>query len=629
MRWEVEFDNGGHCGHAEPRGAPGRRPVDAALPVGHLRPAARVHRPRQEEPPQLPGPRGPAVPRVDLRAACPRPGPDLPSIDGPIALTAGVRPAGRAHERDRPTSNSFWDEVERAPMPPAPTRSGPDGTVVRDNVSGLVRRRSNALFEAYRFYHRPGDQRPEFDPASSPTTSSRRRSRPTSTSTTSSALLADHPRLLRMLGLVVDLVVELDDPHASARRERAWSASSRGRPARGSAADARGRAFDLEDRWFGAAAERRVPHGARAGPPDARVLGPLPGRRRRGGAAGVGMGDVLVAAHRPGASATTRRRRDRRSGAALGWLLAGPAAARRTSCSTSLKDRRDLNDLAGARTRNGRPPRRGPACAATASTCSTRTAPPASAGSRCTNADRRNHESASTGARTSGSSSPSATRATSRAPPRRASARTTRRRRDDLYLHETVVSWDGWSLAAPRPGKRIVEPGEGEDGGKSPLARHDPADGQRPADPVGRGGRAEVAADAAGRAHVYRVRIRTVDLAGNSVPFSEKELAPPESDLASEAQLAVRFEPVPSPTVLRRHLDTEGESLEHLVIRSNGGITRQGLRVVAARRRCPGGRAVHVRRGLAAPRRAAEGLDADGRVRRQVRHADAAAPAAQ
>ena len=33
-------------------------------------------------------------------------------------------------------------------------------------------------------------------------------------------------------------------------------------------------------------------------------------------------------------------------------------------------------------------------------------------------------------------------------------------------------------LAAPRPGKRIVEPGEGESGGTSPLARHDPGAGQ-------------------------------------------------------------------------------------------------------------------------------------------------------
>jgi hypothetical protein len=143
---------------------------------------------------------------------------------------------------------------------------------------------------------------------------------------------------------------------------------------------------------------------------------------------------------------------------------------------------------------------------------------------------------------------------------------------DDLYLHETVVSWDGWSLSAPRPGKRIVEPGEGENGGESPLARHDPGAGQlRPLVSVVTVAPKSLPMLRVG--HTYRVRMRTVDLAGNSVPFSPKELAPLDSELASEAQLAVRFEPVPSPTVLRRHLDTEGESLEHLVIRSNGGIS--------------------------------------------------------
>jgi hypothetical protein len=73
--------------------------------------------------------------------------------------------------------------------------------------------------------------------------------------------------------------------------------------------------------------------------------------------------------------------------------------------------------------------------------------------------------------------------------------------------------------------------------------------------------------------HTYRLRARTVDLAGNSRPFSEKELEPQEQDLASESESYMRFEPVASPTVLRRHLDTEGESLEHLVIRSNLNIS--------------------------------------------------------
>ena len=123
--------------------------------------------------------------------------------------------------------------------------------------------------------------------------------------------------------------------------------------------------------------------------------------------------------------------------------------------------------------------------------------------------------------------------------------------------------------------------------------------------------------------HVYRVRIRTVDLAGNSVPFSEEELAPLESELASEAELAVRFEPVPSPTVLRRHLDTEGESLEHLIIRSNGGITAKDYAssqpVVDALAGELYTYAEDSQRHVAPPK----GFDADGRVRRQVRHADA------
>ena len=47
---------------------------------------------------------------------------------------------------------------------------------------------------------------------------------------------------------------------------------------------------------------------------------------------------------------------------------------------------------------------------------------------------------------------------------------------DDLYLHETIAGWDGWSLAAPRPGKRIVEPGQG-DTPDGTIARHDPEAG--------------------------------------------------------------------------------------------------------------------------------------------------------
>ena len=47
---------------------------------------------------------------------------------------------------------------------------------------------------------------------------------------------------------------------------------------------------------------------------------------------------------------------------------------------------------------------------------------------------------------------------------------------------------------------------------------------------------------------------------------SDDELGPPDEELTIGPKPYLRFEPVPSPTVLRQHLDTEGESLEHLVI---------------------------------------------------------------
>jgi hypothetical protein len=140
----------------------------------------------------------------------------------------------------------------------------------------------------------------------------------------------------------------------------------------------------------------------------------------------------------------------------------------------------------------------------------------------------------------------------------------------DLYLHEALFGWEGWSLAVPRPGKRIVEPGEGDGGG--PIARHDPEEGSEL--PVVT--TAELVSGTLPRLRFgrsYRLRARAVDLAGNSLPPSDDELGPPDEELTIGPQPYLRFEPLPSPTVLHRHLDTEGESLEHLVIRSTAEHT--------------------------------------------------------
>src|SRR5215216_5020747 len=116
------------------------------------------------------------------------------------------------------------------------------------------------------------------------------------------------------------------------------------------------------------------------------------------------------------------------------------------------------------------------------------------------------------------------------------------------------------------------------------------------------------------------MRMRTVDLAGNSVPFSERELDPQEPDLTSEPQRYLRFEPVPSPAVQRRHLDTEGESLEQLAIRSNLGVsaadypTRPEVVQALADAGAAHEYAEDSQRHLAAPKASEQMAEQDGRL---------------
>ena len=491
-------------------------------------------------------------------------GPDLPSIDGPNALTEAFGPlAGLTNVIG--DNQSFWNEVARA-QDALPLKERPDGEVVRDIVSGSSSA-ANALFEAYRFYHRPGDMRPEFDPAFDEKFIEPSPDRPDFDFHDVVGLLADHPRLQRMLGLVVDLVVELENPHT----ELTPSGMVRVVPD-GDLPESPPRTpwtvYDLEDRWFGARPKDpfNLEHGlVRL----SREFWDLFQVDVDGAALqAVGMGDVLARLTDP-----AQRNHETPSETGAPALRSGGLSLARQRRADNLlellKDHRDLNDdleqgtmtilhaedlLRGYRVDvfddNGAAGKRWYPLHERITTHviglpgqpnPTKLEPIRDEGflkSTTASSERVDHPKPS----------------------------------DDLYLHETIASWDGWSLAVSRPGKRIVEPGEGDNGGASPLARHDPAEGQTlpllstvaiapKTLPMLRVG------------HTYRVRMRTVDVAGNSVPFSEKELAPLESELASEAQLAVRFEPVPSPTMLRRHLDTEGESLEHLVIRSNGGIS--------------------------------------------------------
>ena len=131
---------------------------------------------------------------------------------------------------------------------------------------------------------------------------------------------------------------------------------------------------------------------------------------------------------------------------------------------------------------------------------------------------------------------------------------------DDLYHSEEVFAWDGWSLVAPRPGKTL----------NTNVAAPDPLLDRPPNNP---------GPDFNARFHFdhlpgslpslrygtgYRFRARTVDLAGNSLP--------PESPADNHATAEIkygRFEPLQAPPVLLRTPRGPGESMETVALRSN------------------------------------------------------------
>jgi hypothetical protein len=134
----------------------------------------------------------------------------------------------------------------------------------------------------------------------------------------------------------------------------------------------------------------------------------------------------------------------------------------------------------------------------------------------------------------------------------------------DLYVHERVARWSGWSLSAPRPGRPL---------NRSPDPTQATADDPTANEPVTP---FKMRTDFAARpgslprlrfGATYRVRARAVDLAGNSPGLGDAvpaRLAAPRGAPVPH----FRFEPVPHPLVLLRTEPSPGGSLLQIVIRS-------------------------------------------------------------
>ncbi|UQI46487.1 hypothetical protein M1P56_20105 [Streptomyces sp. HU2014] len=126
---------------------------------------------------------------------------------------------------------------------------------------------------------------------------------------------------------------------------------------------------------------------------------------------------------------------------------------------------------------------------------------------------------------------------------------------DELYVHQALFGWHGWSLVAPPPGLTI-----GAD--NRPQVPDPEIDPDFPLDTKFRPTPGTLPPLRYGR--TYRLRARLVDLAGNSLGP-----AAPTADARATAPVTYgRWEPVPPPALVPKWPFLEGESEPRMVIRS-------------------------------------------------------------
>ncbi len=131
-----------------------------------------------------------------------------------------------------------------------------------------------------------------------------------------------------------------------------------------------------------------------------------------------------------------------------------------------------------------------------------------------------------------------------------------------LLVNDTLARWDGWSLSVPRPGSSIGQSGTAEQV-------------DLPVDKPGIHADQQVAPGSLPRLRFggrYRLRIRTVDLAGNSLSLDEAADAGLDVAVPSPSRDPFtyrRFEPVNSPVLVMRQATVQGDAPERIILRSD------------------------------------------------------------
>ena len=143
-----------------------------------------------------------------------------------------------------------------------------------------------------------------------------------------------------------------------------------------------------------------------------------------------------------------------------------------------------------------------------------------------------------------------------------------------MKLSEVIARWEGWSLSVPMPGKGLNEPmlekNEVENSDSVEAKKYD-----TPNDAAFRlNVRPVVAPGSLPKlrfGQTYAIKLRTVDIAGNSV-FFDSEPESPSDAIASNIRY-MRYEPADAPFLVYGNPVKDGESSEVMVIRSNEGQT--------------------------------------------------------
>lgn len=148
---------------------------------------------------------------------------------------------------------------------------------------------------------------------------------------------------------------------------------------------------------------------------------------------------------------------------------------------------------------------------------------------------------------------------------------------EDVFVSETLARWEGWSLSVRKPGYAIneAEDYDGTEDEKKDFVYKSKAQEIKkyqfdPDLSFKVNAQSKIVPGTLPKLRFgknYRVRVRAVDLAGNSVPIDH--LSESAAETIRENIRYMRYEPLASPIVLVGNELKDGEFLEEMVIRSN------------------------------------------------------------